>query len=276
MIVWLASYPKSGNTWVRVLLANYDAGRTAPVDINELEGSIASSRDLFDEHAGVEASELTRQEVERYRPDVYRHLAAADRRLIFLKTHDAFITNVNDEPIFPADVTRVAVYIVRNPLDVAVSFAHHNATTIDRVIGWMARPDFQLAGTRQTDQLPQRLLSWSGHVSSWCDQTRLPVCIVRYEDLLEDTCAALERIVSAAGLDVDAGRLSRAVEWSRFDDLQKQEIQRGFIGKPARAERFFRAGRAGDWRTALSSEQVAALIGGHGPMMKQLGYLNPS
>ncbi len=73
-IVWLASYPKSGNTWMRAFLSNYLADGDKPVDINSLDtgGPIASARTIFDEAVGVEASDLTQDEIERYRPRVYR------------------------------------------------------------------------------------------------------------------------------------------------------------------------------------------------------------
>ncbi|MCP5028332.1 MAG: sulfotransferase domain-containing protein, partial [Actinomycetia bacterium] len=75
-IVWLASYPKSGNTWFRTFLANLLRDDEDPVDINELRtGSIASARNPFDIHTGLEASDLTQDEIDLLRPGVYRRMA---------------------------------------------------------------------------------------------------------------------------------------------------------------------------------------------------------
>ncbi|HJX72016.1 MAG TPA: hypothetical protein VJ346_08695, partial [Bacteroidales bacterium] len=68
-IVWLASYPKSGNTWFRIFLTNLLNHTNEPVDINNLYPStIASSRSLFDEATGLESSDLTLDEIELLRP----------------------------------------------------------------------------------------------------------------------------------------------------------------------------------------------------------------
>ncbi len=90
MITWLASYPKSGNTWFRTLLTNYQRNADAPADINQLDGGpIASARMWFDEWAGVEASLLSDVVVERLRPAVYRCLVRENPQPLFMKTHDA-------------------------------------------------------------------------------------------------------------------------------------------------------------------------------------------
>ena len=99
-IVWLASYPKSGNTWLRAVLANYQRGEARPVDINELDG-IASDRHVFDQFAGVEASDLTGEELEALRPAVYQQLAGESQETPFVKIHDAFTAAPRDKPSSP-------------------------------------------------------------------------------------------------------------------------------------------------------------------------------
>ena len=121
--------------------------------------------------------------------------------------------------------------------------------------------------------LPQPLLTWSGHVASWIEQRELPVHVVRYEDLLADTGAAFEAVLRFAGLEPEAQRLARAVEHTRFDRLRAQEERSGFQEKPPTARFFFRAGRAGAWREALSHEQVRTLVDAHAPLMERFGYL---
>ena len=103
-IVWLASYPKSGNTWMRAFLSNYLADGDAPVDINSLDtgGPIASARAVFDDAVGVEASDLTQDEIERYRPRVYLQVAANSSETLYLKIHDAFTYTPDGSPLVPA------------------------------------------------------------------------------------------------------------------------------------------------------------------------------
>jgi hypothetical protein len=280
MIVWLASYPKSGNTWFRIFLANLLAASTRPVSINTLvaEGlSNASARRPFDDATGVDSEDLTDDEIDALRPDVYRAQARAADELIFRKVHDAWSRLPNGRPMFPPDVTRAVLYFIRNPLDVCVSFAFHRGDDhpasavrlmLDPDAAWGASPVHRL------DQLRQRLGSWSGHVRSWVDESGLDVRVVRYEDLQTrpfETFMAAARFV---GLPHDAAQIRRAVAFSRFDEVRRQEDQDGFAERPDRAVQFFRAGRAGAWRDHLSAAQKAALVDAHGPTMRRFGYLD--
>src|SRR4030065_1748814 len=89
-IIWLSSYPKSGNTWMRVLLTNYLHNSDAPADINKLDGGpIASARAWFDEWTGIEASAMNDAVIERLRPDVYRCMAGESPGTLYMKVHDA-------------------------------------------------------------------------------------------------------------------------------------------------------------------------------------------
>ena len=186
-IVWLASYPKSGNTWFRAFLTALLNPGLAEVDINNLHPTtIASSRQLFDEMTGLSSADLSPDEIDRLRPRVYRQNALESEDMIYHKVHDAWIRLPDGEPIIPADVTRAVVYFIRNPLDVVLSFAHHLNTSIDKTIAIMNNPAYAFCDRRDRlhNQLSQRLLTWSSHVKSWVDESGLPVLIMRYEDML--------------------------------------------------------------------------------------------
>mgnify|MGYP000904643249 CR=1 FL=1 len=275
-IVWLASYPKSGNTWLRVLLEAYKRDDGQPVDINAIEdGHIASSRSFFDTALGVESSDLTADELERFRPAVFRHAAEAAAETLLLKTHDAYTLTDAGEPWVPADVTRGALYIVRNPLDVAVSFAHHMQKPIGAAIERMAQPEATLASkTSCLDiQVRQKLLTWSEHVISWIEQTDVPVHLMRYEEMLADPLEAFGAAVRFIGWEHDAARLERAVRLSTFEALQAQEREHDFKERLPGMTMFFRKGKAGSWREELDAGQVERIIRDHGTVMRRLGYL---
>lgn len=277
-IYWLASYPKSGNTWLRALLTNYRRDRDEPVAINELDGGwTASLRETFDEWAGIESADLTRKQIEHYRPWVYERLAADSFEPLFLKIHDACTYNADARPIFSKQATAGVIYLIRNPLDVAVSYAHHRDEPVDEIIRVMSRNDAMLAGSdKPGDQLPQKLLSWSGHVCSWVDEPGLNVHIVRYEDMVQQPVAAFTGIVRFAGLVVDPRRVQIAIEFSRFERLQSQEAAHGFAEKQPTAVSFFRQGRVGSWRDRLTEAQVRQVIADHHKVMHRFGYLSPS
>jgi aryl sulfotransferase len=274
-ISWLASYPKSGNTWVRALLSSVKH-QDGLVDVNQLEaGPIASARDLFDTWAGVPSSDLDPAEVEALRPDHYRWRAGLTEGPQIIKVHDAWRVLPDGQPLFPADVSRGVIYIVRHPADVAVSFASHAGISIGKSVDRLCRHNCVLSGRqdRLTDQLPQQLLSWSGHVRSWLDDAHLPVLLVRYEDLLTDAGRELDRLLSFLGWTESRSHAARAIESCRFENLQAQERSHGFKERPVAAtSAFFRAGRSGQGRTMLTVEQWDQLCGAHEQVMRRLGY----
>jgi len=276
---WLVSYPKSGNTWLRMMLISLMSGGK-PVDINhsnnfDLNVNVCSHGEL-DEMFGIESSELTAFEIAALRPALHKAIAAHyDQGLILRKVHDRFWHTASGLAAFPAELTRGAVYLVRDPRDVVVSYAHHRGLGLDDIIDFMADADAILAVStdRFKEQLPQPLGSWSSHAASWLGQHELPVLVIRYEDLLANTEARLSDIAIHLGLDVGPQDIEAAVNATRFDVLQTQEITRGF--KERRIESsapFFRQGKAGVWRDYLSAAQVARIETDHGAMMERFAY----
>ena len=275
-IVWLASYPRSGNTWLRALLTNYLDGGESPASIDALlTGPSPVERGVFDEEFGLSSSDLTPEEAMRHRPSVHELLAAKLPRPSFVKVHEACLRTAGGGLLFPPAATLGAVYIVRNPLDVAVSLAHFWNSSIARAVGHLNR-EVVLAATARgiREVLPQPLSTWSGHARSWVDQRDLPVHTVRYEDLLADPDATFAGVLRFAGIEPEARRVARAVGHACFDRLRAQEERSGFVEKPQTARYFFRAGRAGAWREALPPEQVRTLVDAHAPLMERFGYLS--
>jgi aryl sulfotransferase len=276
-IYWLASYPKSGNTWMRLLLTNYLRNADEPADINSLDGGpIASARQAFDDSVGIEASDLTQEEIERYRPFVYEQMSEHAREPLYLKVHDAFTYTPYGYPLISKAATAGVIYLLRNPLDVAVSFAHHSVSPVERMVRKMGDPDFAFVSNPKSlhNQLRQRLLTWSGHVTSWVDEPGLRLLVVRYEDLKADTVAVFSEMIGFCGLDKDPLRIKKAIRFSQFEQAQKQEAEHGFSEKMPGAEAFFRKGQVGSWREELTAELAKKLITDHAAVMQRFGYLD--
>jgi hypothetical protein len=276
-IVWLASYPKSGNTWFRAFITALLNPGNPGVDINNMyPTTIASSRQLFDEFTGVSSADLTPDEIDRLRPSVYRLNALESDEMIYHKIHDAWILLPGGEPMIPADVTRAVVYIIRNPLDIAVSFAHHLNAGIGRTIGIMNNPSYSFCDREERlhNQLRQRLLTWSGHVKSWVDESGLPVTVLRYEDMSDRPDETFSKAVSFIGLKHSPGEIHTALEYCAFAQLKKQEEEKGFTEKNAKSGSFFRKGMAGDWKNVLTTEQVNLITSTHREVMERFGYFS--
>ncbi len=275
-IIWLASYPKSGNTWFRVFLTNLRGEQKAPAGINELDGGpIASARGIFDHEVGIEASDLTADEIDRIRPEVYEQLAANSDETLFMKVHDAYAFVDGQYPLFPKIATKGAVYFLRNPLDAAVSFAHHSGWDYDRAISEMAIRDFAFCGKpkRLHKQLRQKLLTWSGHVKSWTEQTTFPVCVLRYEDMKQNPLETFTKAVRFSGLEYGKDEIQKALDLSAFERLQRQERETGFNEKSPSSELFFRKGKVGSWRGELTEKQAGQIVKDQREVMHRFGYL---
>lgn len=275
MIWWLASYPKSGNTWVRAFLTNLrsePAGQTTALSL--AGGPLLSGRALFDAMTDCPSIEMTEEEIDLARPHVSRRLAAESGEAIFVKTHAAFRRAVDGRPIFPEDATRGAVLIVRDPRDVAVSLAEFLGWSVDSAIERMNSDDACLNPQSEASaaMLPERMMSWSGHTQSWLAGPRFPVCVVRYESLLEDPMGAFGGLARFLGLPADEAALARAVHGSRFEALRLSEEREGFALRQRSGSPFFRSGTAGQWRAVLTDAQARRIGSAHGDLMDKLGY----
>lgn len=271
-LLWLASYPKSGNTWLRVFLANLRTDAESAADINALDTTQFSARELWDRAIGWETSELAPSVVAALRFPVQEWLARTAPE-IPIKTHEVFADPQDARPRFSREAARCVLYVVRHPLDVAVSLAHHRGESIDAAIAFMNDPRATLSLERGEPHFTQVLCDWSTHVESWVDAPGWPVCVLRYEDMLAAPREAFRRAAAAAGFAPDAARLDRAVSHAEFENLRSQEQARGFQ-ESAAGRPFFREGRSGGWREKLTSRQVAAVVERHGKMMKRFGYLD--
>jgi aryl sulfotransferase len=273
---WLVSYPKSGNTWMRMMLSSLMSGG-APVDINALDVRIGIATFAeMDEYLGIDSSEMTREEIAAARPALHAEMAAdQDIPLLLRKVHDRYWRTPTGEAAFAPSCSRGAIYLVRDPRDVAVSFSHHRGCGIDRMIDQMA-DDLVLANatSRGREQLPQPLGSWSQHVRSWLDQTEIPTLVVRYEDMLQVPAAALAQAADHLGIAADEAHLQAAVAGTEFGLLRAQEGNAGFRERLVSATApFFRQGRAGRWREQLSAAQADRIVDRHGAVMARFGYL---
>lgn len=292
--LWLASYPKSGNTWFRMLVANLSA-TDKPIDINGLpeRSAIASARAPFDYLTLIESGLLTHDEADRLRPRVYEELKrgaaddddeydasgmpAAQPPVRFVKCHDAYTCTSQGEPLLGgAKGADGAIVIVRDPRDVVPSLAHHLKRSIDAAIDFMNDDKASFCGRTdmQPNQLRQQLPDWSGHARTWLDQTDIPIHLVRYEDMQANAAGALRQAIDFAAWPATDQDLARAVAFADFSELKRQEANEGFREAPAphRDGRFFRRGETGAWRDELTAAQVARIEAAHAPMMQRLGY----
>lgn len=270
-IIWLASYPKSGNTWMRAFLHNLLLNSQEPVDINSLhyftlgEGNARFYRQ-FDPRP---LTALSEPEIMALRPKVHEFLTQASPDSVFVKTHH-FLGEIEGAPLITMAHTAGAIYLVRNPLDVVVSYANHFGLTIDQAIEELANEG---TGSKPSDRNARQYYgSWSLNVSSWTQNPTPTLHIVRYEDMQDRPLETFAGIARFLGLDPPRERLDRAIANSSFGALQTQEQEHGFVERTEHTC-FFREGRAGGWQTALTEQQIAGIVADHREQMERFGYV---
>jgi hypothetical protein len=274
-IVWLASYPKSGNTWLRAFLANLVANRADPLRPDEIRDYTDSETraDRFSELAGRPNTELTIGEISALRPGVQALIAQRAQGTRLVMTHN-FCGTFDGYPVFNWEVTAGAVYVLRNPLDVVVSMTHHFGLTLDEAIDRLG--DDRVASINDEVAVSHVIGSWSSHVEGWADAAgRAPgkVIVLRYEDLLEKPAKHFAKAAKLIGLGQDKARIERAVKHTSFQTLSSLEQKHGFVEAVDEKTRFFFKGRANQWRETLSREQVQRIVDTHREQMQRFKYV---
>jgi hypothetical protein len=269
-IVWIASYPKSGNTWVRAFLHNLARaakGERDEQDINEMArfSTWELDKKRYAHFLGFEPDNvLHRSEIAATRHAVHRQVADAAEGLIFVKTHNCLIIDRGHATV-NFEATAGAVYIVRNPLDVAISYAHHSGRSIDEAIEYMSMTGAETNGNDIS--VYEVHGSWSQHVWTWTRNDNRALHVMRYEDMLAEPKATFAGLARHLLIDFTPTQLKSAIKRSSFLRLQAQEKQKGFRERPPAA------GRAGQWRSVLTPGQVDRIVRDHGEQMQRFGYL---
>lgn len=278
-IYWLASYPKSGNTWFRIVLSNLLNKTEEMTNLDNINtGAIASSRAWIDNVLGFNSASLTHQELDSLLPDVYtyQHQHATD--IGYHKIHNAYtyLDKQNKIPLIPASSCHGVIYIIRNPLDVAISLANHNSCSVDAAINMMGAQQHAYSGSiiEQAHQIRHRLCSWSEHVESWQNAPKLNLLTIRYEDMKTDPLDTFSRAMRFLTISFTEDAIRRAIDNASMEKLKHIEKTKGFKERPAKVATFFRKGTIDDWKENLSAEQIRKIIKQHAAVMHQFEYLD--
>lgn len=260
---WLASYPKSGNTWVRLFLNAYTFGH---LDINGT-GVTRWDCDIYTYNAisPYPISDMRPETIIYLRHAALLHLMVGKNfSPIIFKTHTADI-NIGGVATVPRPLTRAAVYLVRDPRDVCVSFAKHLDLSIDETIGKMSNVHNVVKSP--DSGIGTWLTTWSGHVTSWDKDF---VTCIKYEDLKADPEIQFTRILKAFGIKLDKRRLKKAIRLCDIEQLKKQEAKQKFI-EIGKQDKFFGQGKG--WQNELSDDQARRIESDHREVMEKHGYL---
>lgn len=280
-LVWLASYPKSGNTWTRNFLhnlldvnnANTEAMTTTDINAMQAKTTWDSAYVWYNPFLdGKMFNEVQPQQIAAVRMQSHEFMAQkAGDGLLFVKTHNAMAADHGGIPFINPAVTAGAVYIIRNPLDVVISYSNHLNRSIDQTIKLLSKKGAMILGS---EKMAYELHgSWSEHVYSWTRKPNPSLHIMRYEDMLDKPQETFSQLTAFLRIDADADKIAKAIDASSFEKLKEQEQKSGFTEKPENAKQFFRKGQSGEWRSVLTKRQIKAIVTMQGEQMARFGYM---
>jgi hypothetical protein len=253
-------------------LAAILAGESNALDVNAI-GRFSAGENftaLYEVQLGYKPTGEHHKEIAAVRHDVQKWIADEYDGLVFVKTHNGLVMD-HGRSIINFAVTSGAIYIVRNPLDVAISLSHHLGKNIDEAIAAMATWD---ATTPVNDERVYEIWgSWSQNVESWTRKPHHAIYVMRYEDMLSDSQKIFGGLARHLLLDATPSQIDLAIERSSFAKLRDQEEKTGFGEKSDKAARFFREGRSGQWKENLTPTQVDRIVKDHREQMARFGYL---
>jgi hypothetical protein len=270
-ITWIASYPKSGNTWVRAIVDRIVRPERR-MDINALGDTAPSFARLTQDYVraqGIALSASAPGEVRRWWTPVQRQICA-DGHDVFLKTHNV-AAKFDSGPFPDPGSTAGAIYVVRDPRDVALSYAYHYKMAPGMAV--MALCTSSAHNIKQEALgMTELLMSWGEHVQGWTSLKGCPMLVLRYEDMLADPADGVRAIGKFLDKPLSDEQVDAIVAATAFDQLKGQEQAHGFK-ESVRVEGFFRTGRADQWRKIKDQSIFAPLVEKNRRTMKKFRYL---
>lgn len=279
-IIWIASYPKSGNTWVRYFLGNYYFNNR-----NNFEPEIIKNIKKFHLHEDITKSTLHKQDfkenpynVSKYWIESQKKLEFSGGNVVFLKTHNALINIENNEFTNP-NLTLAIIYIVRDPRDVVVSYSKYRDLDYDKTIDHMIGSKAKVPFVRDAKDPSNTEITgtWAFHYNSWKDGISvIPRMIIKYEDILNNSLDTFTKLIkflsNVMNLQVNYQKITSSNNLSTFKNLKNFEANNNFFENKSPVN-FFRTGKSGNWKKELNIDQIKKIEDTFEVEMKNLGYL---
>ena len=280
MIVWIASFPKSGNTWLRMFLKSYF------LKDNEVFSLDNKKNDSFTVNYFPNEKMLDELKIDYFKFEnivkswgTLQSYINLNNKTNYLKTHSAMCT-IGPYKYTNSEYTKGAIYIIRDPRDVLVSYSHHLGLDHEKTFELMSDTyHYENAGSKiKHNKYYKRGLigKWSDHYNSWKNYKFSKILIIKYEDMISDKyntfLKILEYLSEIDGVKIKKHKIENALKQTEFDELKKLEQKYGFAEK-LEGETFFRVGKMNEWKNHLNNSIVDKIEKNFENEMKELNYL---
>ena len=280
MIIWISSYPKSGNTWVRALLSSYFYSKDGNFHFDLLEQikEFPKHSDYLNEiSVNSNLAEIAKEWIPAQRKLNLKH----NNSTFFLKTHSA-ICNVDGSDFTDKENTLGSIYVVRDPSNVILSLSNHFDYSIEKSLEMICNKKQIITNpTKENRYLGFTVVSdWQNHYRTWKNFKLVEVKIVKYEDLIlspKNTFISILNFINKfMQVDIDEDRIKNVLMSTEFSKLQQSENKYGFKESSNMSgfnKEFFYLGPKNDWKNLLKKEIQEKIENHFKEEMKELGYL---
>ncbi len=267
LITWIASYPRSGNTWVRAFITAY--ANNGEIDINSIMQTGDKHPAYYGDILKMPINEWFMPHQAMIKPAAMLRMLEDAGNNLLLKTHDCNLEIAGVEQI-PPMLTRTAIYVVRDPRDVVLSFKNHYdmpsmSAAVDQMLNDETLTRFPDSGL----YVPQR--SWQMHTASWTRKLPYEILVLRYEDLLAKPFETFSKVIRLLKMDFDVKLIKKSIEACSFDKFKKAEQSDGF--QEGVGQTFFYKGQARRWEKELDAALQQRIVKACRREMKTFGYL---
>jgi hypothetical protein len=278
MIIWLASYPKSGNTLLRSILASYFFSKDGNFNFNHL--NFINQFPTISQFSKLGIDTSNEKEIFRNFIEAQKLMNKEEKSIKFLKTHSS-LSKINNVNFTDFNNSLGAIYIVRDPRNVVTSFAHHYGLSIEQSTNIMIDEKKWLSKTDITYKT--FLGSWNINYNSW-KQFKNNLLLIKYEDLVSKKKTTLLKIfkfiknLTNNSFEIDMVKLNKSIKSTEFQKLKKLEEEKIFTESmidnvTGKRRNFFRLGKANNWKLHLDEKFTTIIEHKFEKEMIELGYL---
>ena len=260
MIIWLASYPKSGNTWVRSLLSAYYYSKNGNFNFELLKNI-----DVYPQQKYFDVKIDKPGEINSYW-DISQEKIISKKKIKILKTHNSLL-ELNGKNFTKPQYTLGIIYIVRDPRNVITSLKNHYDLDYEQSLDFMLNEKKYIYDIREKNDYADFhfLSSWSNHYKSWINNNLFKKMVIKYEDLENDTFKTLKNLIIyinslfQVNEKIDEIKINNCIKTTNFEILKHKEKKEGFTEnvyseKTKKKIDFFHLGSKNKWREVVPKE----------------------
>ena len=283
MIIWLASYPKSGNTYVRAFLSAYYFSENGQFDFSQISNIEQFPHEKFFKQKVNSINEASKQWV-----PIQKEINK-DKKIRFFKTH-SFLGNYQGNEFTSPETTLGAIYIVRDPRNVLTSLKNHYSFDDDKALKMITDKTRSLMSNNGSHASLTYVSSWAENYLSWLRNNQFRRLFVKYEDLITNKYETFRDIIVFTNTlmnrveGVDKSKLQKSIETTNFDILKKKEISETFDGSESSFKSwrkfhsenknlFFNLGPDNNWEKMLDLKTQKKIETNFKNEMSELNYI---